>query len=79
MPESEFYAGMEEYLRRVHAGGWSPDSIPGRNAQEEFTRWLSGIMAQTWEEGKNLGYAYGRQDEKLGYRTKLSNPYRREA
>lgn len=57
---------FEEHLRELHSGGWHrTESIPGRNAEEEFDRWLAKVKADAIREvadavEKRLEHAYGK-------------------
>lgn len=39
-----------EHLKAVNRGGWSPDSIPGKNADAEFEAWLAQERLQAQVE-----------------------------
>jgi hypothetical protein len=43
MPE---HVPTREEIETAYAGGWSEDSIPGKNAREEFAAWLADHDAQ---------------------------------
>ena len=44
----EWLEQFEEHLRELHSGGWDrAESIPGKNAEAEFDRWLSALGART--------------------------------
>lgn len=38
------------HLARVHAGGWSPDSIPGQQALAEFESFYREVQARAVEQ-----------------------------
>lgn len=76
MDEGEFYEGFEAHLRKLYAGGRAPESIPGRNAQEEFTQWLNHLKATAWSEGFDEAMDdLGADDVNEGFGTS-TNPYR---
>lgn len=55
----------EEGIRTGYRGWWSPDSIPGRNADREFDAWLREHDAQLLEayadEGERFMIGAGEQ------------------
>lgn len=40
---------IEDHLRKLHRGGWDPESIVGMTADDEFDGWLLEIEADALE------------------------------
>ncbi len=61
LDDEELYRHWAKTLLMNHAGGWSPDSIPGRNATAEFEafeRQYEGptpMSAQAWVQEVRAG------------------------
>lgn len=55
--EGPDFAGFEDHLRKLHAGGWSPESIPGKNANSEMDRFLAAVRAQAVREAAQAWHA----------------------
>lgn len=48
--EDEQYLDLARRLVQAFAGGWSPDSIPGRNATAEFEAFVRETQARALEQ-----------------------------
>lgn len=68
---SEYVPETEDF-RSAYAGGWDPESVPGKNAYAEFDRWLKSIQAEACDEGIAIAGRYGHED---GWDEDI-NPYR---
>lgn len=49
LDDEELYRHWAKTLLMNHAGGWSPDSIPGRNATAEFEAFVRETQARAVE------------------------------